>query len=219
MSTPTVAFGSRSVRAPEVDHRATPARARTRARSRRSGASSRPGSDRGRAPRRRRRGSASPGNRRPRGGSASRTRAARPRSARSAVLRRRSPCSGVMSALCVTSRPIMVTSRPLGNTVAAASGSAQMLNSAAGVTFPSAIAPPMRTIRSSLDAASSWRSRNAATFVRGPVGMSVTGCATQTALRDEVAASAGSGARRGSGGPDRRGRSPRARTRRRTGRA
>ena len=41
----------------------------------------------------------------------------------------------------------MVTSRPLANTAAAASGSHQMLNSAAGVKFPSAIAPPMRTIR------------------------------------------------------------------------
>ena len=41
----------------------------------------------------------------------------------------------------------MVTSSPLENTRSAASGSAQMLNSAAGVTFPSPIAPPIRTIR------------------------------------------------------------------------
>ena len=45
---------------------------------------------------------------------------------------------GVISAWCVTSRPTIVTSRPLSKTPGAASGSAQMLNSAAGVTLPSA---------------------------------------------------------------------------------
>ena len=53
----------------------------------------------------------------------------------------------------MTSRPIIVTSSPEWNTRCAASGSAQMLNSAAGVMFPSAIAPPMRTIRCRPDAA------------------------------------------------------------------
>ena len=48
----------------------------------------------------------------------------------------------------MTSRPIIVTSIPLAKTRCAASGSAQMLNSAAGVTLPSPIAPPIRTIRS-----------------------------------------------------------------------
>ena len=52
----------------------------------------------------------------------------------------RRSCAGPKSALCVTSSPIIVTSIPLANTRAAASGSAQMLNSAAGVTLPS----PMR---------------------------------------------------------------------------
>jgi hypothetical protein len=47
----------------------------------------------------------------------------------------------------VTSSPTIVRSIPLVKTRCAASGSAQMLNSAAGVTFPSAIAPPMRTMR------------------------------------------------------------------------
>ena len=51
----------------------------------------------------------------------------------------------------------MVTSRPLANTCAAASGSTQTLNSADGVWFPSAIAPPMSTIRSSRAAASGCR--------------------------------------------------------------
>ena len=57
-------------------------------------------------------------------------------------------CSGVISAWWVTSRPTIVTSSPLSKTRAAASGSAQMLNSAAGVTLPSPIAPPISTIRS-----------------------------------------------------------------------
>jgi hypothetical protein len=60
----------------------------------------------------------------------------------------RSAWRGVNRALCVTSRPTIVSSIPLAKTRAAASGSAQMLNSAAGVTLPSAIAPPISTIRS-----------------------------------------------------------------------
>jgi hypothetical protein len=55
--------------------------------------------------------------------------------------------SGPRMALCVTSSPAMVTSRPLENTTCAASGSHQMLNSAAGVKLPSAIEPPMSTMR------------------------------------------------------------------------
>jgi hypothetical protein len=43
--------------------------------------------------------------------------------------------------------PIIVTSSRVED-ACAASGSAQMLNSAAGVMFPSAIAPPISTIRS-----------------------------------------------------------------------
>ena len=42
----------------------------------------------------------------------------------------------------------MVRSTSVANTRCAASGSAQMLNSAAGVTLPSPIEPPMSTIRS-----------------------------------------------------------------------
>ena len=49
----------------------------------------------------------------------------------------------------------------------AASGSAQMLNSAAGVMLPSAIAPPMSTIRRRL---AMPRASASATFVSGPVG-------------------------------------------------
>ena len=82
-------------------------------------------------------------------------------------------CACVKSALCVTSSPIIVTSMPLAKTRAAASGSHQMLNSAAGVTLPSAIAPPIRTMRSGR--ASGWRASSSATFVSGPTGISVTG--------------------------------------------
>ncbi len=62
----------------------------------------------------------------------------------------------------------MVTSSPDENTRWAASGSAQMLNSAAGVMLPSAIAPPIRTIR----AGSMPRSSARATLVSGPTGTS-----------------------------------------------
>ena len=68
----------------------------------------------------------------------------------------------------------MVRSMPLVNTRAAASGSAQMLNSAAGVTLPSAIVPPISTIRSSRSATSGWRARSRPIFVSGPVGTSTT---------------------------------------------
>ena len=80
---------------------------------------------------------------------------------------------GVRSAWWVTSRPIIVTSRLDLKTRSAASGSAQMLNSAAGVMFPSAIEPPISTIRSMFSPP--MRSRRSAMFVSGPVGMRVTG--------------------------------------------
>src|SRR5581483_4179975 len=60
-----------------------------------------------------------------------------------------SACARVKSALCVTSSPISVIGMPLAKTSAAASGSTKALNSAAGVTFPSPIEPPIQTIRSS----------------------------------------------------------------------
>ena len=69
----------------------------------------------------------------------------------------------------------MVTSSPLANTWAAASGSIQMLNSAEGVMFPSAIAPPMSTMRSTRSAASGRSASRSATFVSGPSGTRVTG--------------------------------------------
>ena len=94
----------------------------------------------------------------------------------------------------------MVTSIPLSNTRAAASGSAQMLNSAAGVTLPSAIAPPIRTIRSSSGRRLGVARQKSATFVSGPTGISVTGSseARIRSARKSTACSA-TGPRDGSG--------------------
>ena len=50
-----------------------------------------------------------------------------------------------------------------------------MLNSAAGVTLPSAIAPPISTTRSIRGATSGQRASSSATLVSGPVGIRVTG--------------------------------------------
>ena len=68
-----------------------------------------------------------------------------------------------------------------------------MLNSAAGVMFPSAMAPPIRTIRSipPVPCASRYR----ATFVNGPVGTSVTGraaAATAPAIHSTASRETGS---------------------------
>ena len=109
-----------------------------------------------------------------RGGSGRRSRAARPRPSPTRPARRAAPrrAASVTSAWCVTSRPIIVTSIPLSNTRRAASGSAQMLNSAAGVRLPSPIEPPISTIRSGR--ASGCSASRSATFVSGPVGTSVS---------------------------------------------
>ena len=99
----------------------------------------------------------------------------------------------------MTSRPIIVTSRPDAKTRAAASGSAQMLNSAAGVMFPSPIAPPMSTIR----AGRIPRSSASATFVSGPTGTSTVSGPTCSTRKSTAGCSIGSEARGGSSGPSR----------------
>ena len=154
--------------------------------TRRSGARPRAASGRSRARPRPHRGSASRPSRRSRGGSRRRSRAARPRPRRCGRLARScSACAGVTSAWCVTSSPTIVTSSPLAKTRCAASGSAQMLNSAAGVTLPSAIAPPISTIRSGF--ASGWRASRSATFVSGPVATSVAPSAPICSARKSTA--------------------------------
>ena len=124
--------------------------------------------------------------------------------------RKRSAHAGVRSASWVTSSPIIVTSSPEWNTRCAASGSAQMLNSAAGVMFPSAIAPPISTMRSRSDAAVERLARrwSAARPARAPSRAS-------RGRRGSRRRSARPARRRGPAARGRRGRSRRGRGRRR----
>ncbi len=73
----------------------------------------------------------------------------------------------------VTSSPIIRTVHPARKTIAAASGSAQMLNSAAWLTLPRLAEPPM--ITKSLTQLASRGSRLSASpmLVSGPVATSV----------------------------------------------
>ncbi len=112
----------------------------------------------------------------------------------------------VSSARCVTSRPTIVTGRPLSKTRRAASGSHQMLNSAAGVTLPRPIAPPISTIRLTLDAGRGWRASSSATFVSGPVATSVTGSGSRSiacAIQSIACSGSASRAAGGRSGPSR----------------
>src|SRR5262249_58825221 len=59
----------------------------------------------------------------------------------------------------------------------AASGSNQMLNSAAGVVLPAPIDPPITTTRARRAALSRYRENSSATLVSGPLATSVTGSA------------------------------------------
>ena len=89
---------------------------------------------------------------------------------------------------------------PLPKTIAAASGSCQMLNSAAAVVFPSPSEPPMRQIRSIPSRMRGRARRRSATFVSGPVATSVTGRpAPATSASVSASAPSGRGAAAGSG--------------------
>ena len=95
---------------------------------------------------------------------------------------------------------------PLLKTIAAASGSCQTLNSAAGVAFPDDAEPPIKTMRSSFAAVSGYERRKSAIFVSGARGTSVTGpSAPSTRSRSSSTAGRGSSARVEAGVP----RSPR----------
>ena len=87
-----------------------------------------------------------------------------------------SHCAAVTSALCVASSGTINTSlKPASKTLAAASGSAQMLNSADGVMFPTSWPPPMMISCGTHSANfGSWATA-AAMFVSGPIGISVIG--------------------------------------------
>ena len=188
--------------APQVDVRCGRARARRRCRRPRRGPRSRRGRRGSRARRRRRRAPASRPSRTAPSGSAGRRRRARRRASRCGPWRPGAPSrAGRNSALWVTSSPIMVRSIPLANTRAAASGSAQMLNSAAGVTLPSAIAPPMSTIRSSRSATSGWRASSSPTFVSGPVGTRTTPGSIRSARKSTACCSTGCVCGSGRSGP------------------
>ena len=78
----------------------------------------------------------------------------------------------------------MMSLAPNSNTIAAACGSAKMLNSAAGVTLPSPMAPPISTIWSMWATMSGARWIALAMLVSGPIGQSVTapGCARRISM-------------------------------------
>jgi len=63
---------------------------------------------------------------------------------------------------------------PLFKTISAASGSFQILNSAAAVEFLTSCPPPMITISSMLSTNEGSARRTIAMFVRGPTGTIVT---------------------------------------------
>ena len=74
-----------------------------------------------------------------------------------------------------TSKPYIVMGIPLWKTIAAASGSCQTLNSAAGVALPAEAEPPIKTILFSFFALSGKARKKSAMFVSGASGTSVTG--------------------------------------------
>ena len=85
--------------------------------------------------------------------------------------------SGVAITCRVTLRPIILIGMPLVKTTCAASGSHQMLNSAAGVTLPKVSEPPMSAIcLMRCGSVGSLKSAEA-TFVSGPIG---TRCRSST---------------------------------------
>jgi hypothetical protein len=94
----------------------------------------------------------------------------------------------------------MVIGRPLRNTIRAASGSTQMLNSAAGVQFPARMLPPIRDTWAIFEAISGYVLSRSAILVSGPVGISVTGAgAAASVARRNSRAPSGRGDETGSG--------------------
>ena len=89
---------------------------------------------------------------------------------------------------------------PLRNTIRAASGSTQMLNSAAGVTFPSQQgAPPITTQRETFLVMPGFRAKAKAMLVSGPsVTITRPGFASMVSMMASTACIF-SGARRGAG--------------------
>ena len=80
---------------------------------------------------------------------------------------------GVACKRCVTLSPAIIRGPPYSKTIAAASGSAQMLNSATDVRFPK-VPPPISEMPAIFPARSGARRSARAMFVSGPVGTSQT---------------------------------------------
>ena len=85
--------------------------------------------------------------------------------------------AGRTSAWWVTSRPDIRIGIPDSKTIAAASGSAQMLNSAAAVVLPAPSEPPISEIAAIRSWSAGAARRSRAMLVSGPVATSVTGSA------------------------------------------
>ena len=81
--------------------------------------------------------------------------------------------AGVAPVRSVTSSPSTTTVQPALKTAAAASGSAQMLYSAAGVTLPRPADPPMITNSRTQSVSRGSRFTASAMLVSGPVATSV----------------------------------------------
>ena len=80
--------------------------------------------------------------------------------------------SGVAATWRVTLRPIILIGMPLVKTTCAASGSHQILNSAAGVELPKVSEPPIRLICLTRVDSEESRCSAVAMLVRGPIGTS-----------------------------------------------
>ena len=87
----------------------------------------------------------------------------------------RAMSAGRTSAWWVTSSPDIRIGIPDSKTIAAASGSAQMLNSAAAVVLPAPSEPPISEIAAIRSWSAGAARRSRAMFVSGPVATSVTG--------------------------------------------
>ena len=102
--------------------------------------------------------------------------------------------AGVASAWAVVSNVANVTGRPQANTTARASGSFQALNSASGVTLPSAQAPVISTISAMRSSRAGSVARTRPRLVAGPTPTRVISPGAATRSRSRMASAAIPGA-------------------------
>ena len=107
--------------------------------------------------------------------------------------------SGVVWSPWVRWRPAWITRAPQPKTMAAASGSAQMLNSATGVRLPTAALPPMSEMPAIRSTRSGARRSARAMLVSGPVGTSQTPSRARAVSTMKATASSPASVRTGSG--------------------